>query len=730
MKQVFLSGKGEVEVFDVPIPGRIPNAALVKTAFSLISTGTEGSAVSSRGGWLGVLEKAVQSQNRIHQIWSMAKNDGIGSAWEAVHRKLNDYVPIGYSCAGQVVEINGSESSIKPGDFVACMGAGFANHSEYVVVPTNLISVIPREVSCEEAAFGAIASIAIQGIRRLELSPGEWVGILGLGLIGQITAQLLTAMGYRCVGLDLLPQRAAKAKELAGIDDAWSIDSGDSLGRALSLTNGNGLDGMIICASSKSSHPVNLAFDLCRKRGRVSLVGDIGLELAREKMYQKELELRMSTSYGPGRYDEKYEVRGQDYPLPYVRWTEGRNLGFVLDLLCREKIRFRPLISNVFPVDRAKEGYAQIKKGDPDTYGVLIKYGTEEQKQNGFLDGSSIRYRKQIARPRSSAFVKNGMIRLGIIGCGSFVRNVHIPNLRRLSKRYQVAGISSRTGASAAIIAKREGYETATSDHRIILDDPSTDAVLIATRHATHAQHILDALDAGKHVFVEKPMCITMEEGERIVAKAAEKDLVVRVGFNRRFSPYLNLMKEEVGQTGARMFFGRVNIGSISSDWSNTPEEGGRLLGEGVHFFDLCNWFIGQEIESVHSAIAGERKNTNPNVMVQIQYVGGCSAQILYTSLGNVLAGKEYFEAHGNSRSVIMDNFQSIKVYGGKDRSSRQDRGDKGHLAELEEFAAAIHGSTYPIFGADAVAGLIATEIALKAYSGIKTHVTLVENTR
>lgn len=727
MKQVFLSGKGEVEVFDVPVPGRIPHAALIKNACSLISTGTEGSAVSARGGWLGVLEKAVQSQNRIHQVWNMARRDGIATTWEAVHRKLNDYVAIGYSCAGKVVEINASGSAIKPGDLVACMGGDFANHSEYVVVPTNLISVIPAEVSCDEAAFGAIASIAIQGIRRLELSPGEWVGVMGLGLIGQITVQLLAAMGYRCVGIDLLPQRAAKAREFAGIDDAWGIGEGDSKERVQYLTDGIGLDGMIICASSKNSHPVNLAFDLCRKKGRVSLVGDVGLELLRSKMYQKELELRMSTSYGPGRYDDNYEIRGQDYPLPYVRWTERRNLEFVLDLLRRKKMSLRSLISHIYPVDRAKEGYAQIKKGDHDTYGVLIKYGEDGGESSRSLGGSFIKYRETVVQQKVSVSGQSGTVGLGIIGCGGFIKNVHIPNLRRLSRIYRVRGISSRTGASAAMIAKREGYETAASDHRILLEDQSIDAVLIATRHATHAPLVLEALEAGKHVFVEKPMCITVEEGEQVVAKAAEKGLIVRVGFNRRFSPYLGLMKQEIGDTGTRMFFGRINIGSISNDWSNTPEEGGRLLGEGVHFFDLCNWFMGEAIESVSSAIAGARRNTNPNVMVQIQYAGGSSAQILYTSLGNPLAGKEYFEAHGNGRTVMMDDYQSIKVFGGKDRSNRQFRGDKGHLAGLEEFAAAIQGRSYPIAGADAEAGLVATEIALKAYSSMKACTSRME---
>ncbi|MEW5961604.1 MAG: zinc-binding alcohol dehydrogenase, partial [Chloroflexota bacterium] len=299
MKQVFLSGKGEIEVFEVPVPGRLSNAVLVKNAFSLISTGTEAAAVSRRGGWLGVVEKAMHSRDRVQQVWDLARTQGLPKTWEMVRHKLDDYTAPGYSCAGQVIEVAHEGMPFRPGDLVACIGTGFATHSEYVVAPLNLVAPIPNGVDCTEGAFGALASIAMQGIRRLELSPGEWVGVVGLGLIGQITVQLLVGLGYRVVGLDLSPRRAARARELAKIE-AWSADEADSLHQVQRLTQGYGLDGVIICAASQSDQPINLAFDLCRQRGRVSLVGDVGLHLNRAKMYQKELELRISCSYGPG----------------------------------------------------------------------------------------------------------------------------------------------------------------------------------------------------------------------------------------------------------------------------------------------------------------------------------------------------------------------------------------------------------------------------------------------
>ena len=711
MKQVFLSGKGEIAVFDVPVPGHLPNAVLVRNAFSLISTGTEGTAISRRGSWFGVFEKAMKSHNRVQQVWQLARSQGISKTWDMVRRKLEDYVALGYSCAGMVVEVGCEDLSVRAGDLVACMGGGVATHSEYVVVPANLMAPIPKGVACSEAAFGALACIALQGIRRLEMRAGEWIGVLGLGLIGQIAVQLLVRMGYRAIGIDLLSQRAAKAQELAGID-AWSSEDVDSIYRVNELTNGYGLDGVIVCAATQSNHPINLAFDLCRKRGRVSLIGDVGLNLVRAKMYQKEIELRMSCSYGPGRYDDDYEFKGLDYPYPYVRWTEKRNLEYVLDLLERGELKLASLISHRCPVEKAAEGYARIKKGDPETYGVLLDYGALPETQISVSQEMFTVRHPARASSRRCAAPAGDVIRIGIIGTGSFAKNVHIPNLTRLSSSFRIVGLASRTGRTAEVIARKESIPLATSDYRVLLDDSEVDAILITTRHAIHGRLVMEALEAGKHVFVEKPMCITVGEGEQIVAKADEVGLIVRVGFNRRFSPYINTLRQAVGTKGSRMLLCRVNIGPLQNDWSNTPEEGGRLLGEGVHFFDLCNWFMGQEPISVSAVVAGDIVQTNPNVMVQIQYADSCTAQILYTALGHPGAGKEYFEAFGNGRTVICDDYRIVRVFGSSIKISKKHRGDKGHLAELEEFAAAIRGNSYPVEGADARAGLLATWMA------------------
>jgi threonine dehydrogenase-like Zn-dependent dehydrogenase len=332
MKQAFSSGKGEVRVFDVPVPGRLRDGVLVRNAFSVISSGTEGAEVSSRGGILGVYEQARSSRDKVNKAWNLVLTQGVKTAYEKVQDKLADFKVMGYTGAGTAVEVENESMPYKPGDRVACMGAGLANHAEYVAVPKNLVVPIPDGVAFEEASFAALGCIALQGIRRLELTPGERIGVIGLGLIGQISIRILKALGYEAFGIDLEEVKAGKAREVEGVS-AWSTVSVDSVARIMDATDGMGLDGVVIAAAAKSNEPVNQAFDLCRKRGRVSLVGDVGLGLDRSKMYRKEIELRLSCSYGPGRYDADYEMAGRDYPFAYVRWTERRNLELFLSLL-------------------------------------------------------------------------------------------------------------------------------------------------------------------------------------------------------------------------------------------------------------------------------------------------------------------------------------------------------------------------------------------------------------
>ncbi len=716
MKQVFLSGKGEIEVFDVPIPGRMHDSVLVRNAFSVISSGTEGASVSEHGGLLGLYEKARSSKDVAGKVWKLVETKGYKNAWNQIWNKVSDYSVMGYSSSGWIVEADSNRIPFKPGERVACMGAGLANHSEYVVIPKNLFVPLPDKVSLEEASFAALGCIALQGIRRLESTPGEKIGVLGLGLIGQICVQMLHALGHETYGIDVSEERATKAAETAGIL-AWSSSITDSTSKILELTKGIGLDGVIVCAATTHDEPINLAFDLCRKRGRVSLVGDVGLCLQREKMYEKEIELRMSCSYGPGRYDPDYEMSSHDYPIAYVRWTERRNLELFLQMLSTSRLNLKPLVSAQRNFEQAPEAYANLKKGDPNTYAVLFDYGP----LNGQSEESHLKPGRTIRYSQSTKIAGGRRIRLGLIGIGGHTKEVHIPNLRKMGDLFVVQGIASRSGASAGIAALKNGAAIATSDHRELFASKEIDAILIATRHRTHATFVKDALDAGKHVFVEKPMTLTLEDAEDIVRKSDETGLIVRVGFNRRFSPYLNALRKTVGTSGLRMFSVRVNTGILPGDWSNTPEEGGRILGEAVHFFDLSNWFMGHEPVFINATFAGEETIIDPNLTVQIRYPDGSTAQIIYTALGDAQMGKEYFEAFGNGRAARTDDFKNFVTYEGVESVPRRQRGNKGHAMELQEFAAAIRGEKFPIGGADARAGMVATWMALNCYKSEKT---------
>ncbi len=721
-----MSGAGQIDVFDVPVPLRLRDSVLVRNAYSLISSGTEGAAVTRRAGLLGLYEKAMGSKDRIHQAWQLAQDQGYARAMEIIRHKLADHTPMGYSCAGEVVEVDHAHMPYRVGDHVACMGAGLANHAEYVAVPRNLVARIPDGVPMSAASFAALGCIAIQGIRRLELTPGEWVGVIGLGLVGQICVRALAAMGYSVVGTDLSAERARVASNVPGVD-AWASPDTDSVARVLDRTAGRGLDGVVVCAATESHAPVNLAFDLCRVRGRVSVVGDVGLGLDRSRMYAKELELRLSCSYGPGRYDNQYEIQGHDYPYGYVRWTEGRNLAYFLDLLARGAVDVGPLITATYPVSEAREAYLRVKSGDASTYGVLFDYGAA-------TSGPETTAPRRIEFPRASVPGATGTasadppLRIGLIGVGGFAKAVHIPNLRRLPGLFRIRAVASRSGGTAGVVARKIGAEMATSDYSDVLADRAIDAVIISTRHASHGRIIIDALEAGKHVFVEKPMTTTVEDGQAVLAAAERAGRIVRVGFNRRFSPYLRAMRQAVGTLGPCMISVRVNVGAVGGHWSNTAEEGGRFLGEGVHFFDLCNWFVGEEPEAVCAMFCGDNEVTNPNGEVLVRYPDGSTAHITYTALGHAGMGKEYIEVFRNGRAAVCDDFRTLRCFGGRAAAGRGARGDKGQLEELKEFAAAVRGRPHPVAGADARAGLVATWLAVSSYQSARTRAWIIRD--
>jgi len=708
VKQVFLTGRGKVEILDVPVPSRLVDSVLVRNACSLISTGTESAAVTSRTGVLGFYEKVVSSRERVNQVWDLARRHGLAYTWDLVHRKLQELTAIGYSSAGYVVEVDHGGVSFAVGDRVACMGAGFASHAEYAVVPKNLVTRIPKGVSFEAASFGALGCVALQGVRRLELTAGERVGVVGLGLVGQLCVRLLDAMGYQVFGIDLRPARAAQAAEVNGVT-AWALGEVDSLRRVEELTAGHGLDGVIVCAATASDEPINLAFDLCRSQGKVSVVGDVGLRLSRSKMFAKELELRMSRSYGPGRYDPAYELDGHDYPVGYVRWTEARNLEYFLRLLASRRLELGSLVSARFPVDEAEAAYALVKRGDDRTQGVIFDYAAPS-----IPDRHSDVQARTLRATAPLTGLGSRRIRLGLIGVGGYAKGVHIPNLLRMRDTIEIAGISSRSAAGMAEGARLTGARIVTSEYHELLTERNIDAVLVATRHASHGRIVLDALKASKHVFVEKPLATDVDTARAVADLATMSGLVVRVGFNRRFAPWIRRLQYVLGVDGARMLTCRVDIGRIEGDWSNTAEEGGRFLGEGVHFFDLFNWLIRAEPATILASAGGPAGVTNPNMGVIVRYKDGSTAQLIYTVLGDASLGKECYEAFGNGRSTRLDDVGGSGGEGLLTRLVR--RSDASRRAILEEFGAAIRGDSRSVAGADARAGLIATWMALAAH--------------
>ena len=699
MKQVFLSGKGQIELFDVPVPGRLNGSILVRNSHSLISAGTEGAAITSKDGVNGLYEKFMNSRDRFGQVWEMVQKQGFAETASLIQNKLNDYTPLGYSSAGMVVEVDSDNLGFSAGQRVACMGAGFANHAEYVVVPKHLITPLPASVGYEQAAFASIACIAMQGIRRLELSPGERIAIVGLGLIGQIALKLATAMGYEVYGVDVDDQRVRHAKENCSAIEVINSSLDNSISVIQKCTGSRGVDGVVICASTKIDSLINDAFEMCRQRGRVSVVGDIGLGLERAKMYAKELEVRLSCSYGLGRYDADYELLGRDYPLPFARWTEQRNLEYFVRLLEGGKIDLSDLISATVDVQNAKNAYAKIKSKDSNVFGVLLDYKLPETRRLNRAD-----YTLEFEGSR----VSTNRLRMGFVGVGAYAKNVHLPNVRKI-KNAEIFAVASRSGGSASVAAKKFGCAYATSDASEIIQDPNVDALVVSTRHSSHAGFVLAGLKARKHVFVEKPLALTTSDCLDIVREQKLARKLVRVGFNRRFSPMLKKMKNAIGQ-GQKLFNVRVNVGPVTEHWSNTEQEGGRLLGEGVHFFDLANWVMDGEPETVSCHFLGSASETNPNASITISYSCGSVANISYSTIGSTAQGKEYFELSGNSRGVAVDDYKKIQSYGCNARLDRKDRNNKGQLNAMLDFILTAEGRRHSD-GADVMAGLLATAI-------------------
>jgi len=666
MKQVF-SRRGGLVVDEVPAPIVGLGQVLVENRFSLISSGTEGAAIASSKEPL--VKKAVDNPDLVRAVVDMAFTRGVIETGRVDQEPLGQYLALGYSCSGVVVEVGEKVGGFKVGDRVACAGAGYASHAEFVVVPKNLVAKIPSKVSFEDAAFSTLGAIALQGVRRAGPTIGETFVVVGLGLLGQLTVQILKSNGCRVVGVDIDDGRIALSKKM-GVDKSFIAKDKNLVERILRETGGVGADGVIVCASSKESSIINQAFSMCRRKGRVVLVGAVGLDLNRDDMYKKELDFFISTSYGPGRYDHTYEQKGIDYPIGYVRWTEQRNLEAFLQLISRGNVNVGQLAEKTYGVGDALKAYDFLLKGKNKPLAVLLSYSPKN------------RHTKIEIRKTKS---KKGVINVGVIGAGSFAKGFHLPNLSRI-KDYKIRAIADALPSNAKNTAKSCKADYATTDFSEIINDKKIDMVLVATRHNLHAQIAIDAAGEGKHVFVEKPMALTEKQMNKVIKVVKRSDVCYSVGFNRRYAPFSVKMKEFFNDSEEPFVVTyRVNAGSLPHDhWAVDPVEGGgRIIGEGCHFLDYFNWLVGQKPVNIMAVGPSEE-----DVNAVIKYRDGSAASLIYTALGHQSMSKERLEVFRAGRVAVIDDYKSLQL----NEKTFKSRQDKGQYTELVEFAKKIKG--------------------------------------
>jgi predicted dehydrogenase/threonine dehydrogenase-like Zn-dependent dehydrogenase len=690
MKQVVQHYRsGVLEVQEVPPPSLQPGGLLVANSASLISAGTEKSTVHLAQKSLA--GKAMERPDLVRKILGKIRKEGVVDTLRMVLERLETPAALGYSCAGTVLDLGKQVVGFSTGDRVACAGQNYASHAEVVMVPKNLCVKVPEGVEFEEAAFVTLGAIALQGVRQTEARLGERIAVIGLGLLGQLTVQLLKAAGCSVLASDLDPSKLNLARGL-GADVAAGPD--DLLHAAAEFSEGYGVDAVLLTASTKENRPVEIAGAIARRKGRVVVVGAVGMTLPREPYYKKELELRLSTSYGPGRYDREYEEKGHDYPYGYVRWTERRNMEAFLALLQQKKIDVRRLITHRFPIEKGEEAYQLMMEGREPYLGIVVTYpsaqGTPQKRSDRFI----------LLRSSNRATA----LQLGIIGAGNHVRDRLLPALKAIDT-VSIHAVCTGTGLHAKAVAEKTGAAYCTSDYREVLKDDAVKAVLIGTRHHDHGPMVLEALRAGKHVFVEKPLCLTEEELEEITSLYAEKaneGLQLMVGFNRRFSSHMMEAKRffQDRKNPLVMLF-RVNAGAIPFEhWIQDPEVGGgRIVGEACHFVDFMQALCGAMPLSVHARRIGRHRSgiTDDQSLLSFTFGDGSIGTILYTAGGDPALGKERFEAFGDGKALVIDDFIRSEFYaGGKKRLFKTGRQEKGFQAEMARFVETVASGSGP----------------------------------
>jgi predicted dehydrogenase len=684
MKQVVQDIRnGKTEVIDVPAPTVMDGAVLVRTAASVVSAGTERTLAAFAGKTLA--GKAAERPDLVRQVIDKVRREGLLTTIEAVQNRLDQPMPLGYSSAGVIVQVGAGVIDLHPGERVACAGGGHAVHAEFASVPRNLVASVPAPVSAEAAAFATLGSIALHGFRLADVSVGSRVAVIGLGLLGQLALRVVRAAGCHAFGVDISPRRVDFARQ-GGFEAA---QRGEANAAGGGVSQGKGFDAVLICADTEDSDPVVLAGELARDRGAVVAIGAVGMDIPRRSYYQKELSLRVSRSYGPGRYDPMYEETGVDYPPGYVRWTEGRNLAAFLAMVADGLLDPVELITHRFDVAQAAQAYDLIQGPQREqALGIVLQYPSASDSA-------------PVGRIETGRQAAAGEVRLGAIGAGNYAGNVLFPKLRGLP-HLSLVGLASARGLSSVDAARRFGFSYAASDADQLLSDGAINTIAVLTRHNLHAEQVIAALAAGKHVFCEKPLAITFTELEQVQLAAAAADRLLTVGFNRRYAPLMRSLRgffEPV--QGPLMMHYRVNAGPLPADhWLLDPSiGGGRIVGEGCHFVDALTYLCGSiPVQVAAAGVGGEQQHQN--VGLTLKFDDGSVGTVSYVAVGDPSMGKERLEVFGGGRSAVLDDFRRLTTWVGGRRGGQRAwlRQDKGHRGLWMAFVGAItDGGPAPI---------------------------------
>ncbi len=671
---------GKMEILEVPFPALNKGYILVRNHYSVISAGTEGKTVTdARKGYMA---KAKSRKKEVKQVIEMIKTNGLLPTYKVVMNKLEAPSPLGYSTAGEVIAVGDGVTNFKVGDFVACGGDG-AYHAEVVSVPVNLAVKVSENVDLRQAAFSTLAAIAIQGIRQADLKLGENCLIIGMGIIGQLTYKILETAGIFPIGIDISEQTVNQARN-SGIEKVYNRYQEGLEDIILAHATGNGVDAIIITAGTSSLDPVEFAGKVARKKAKVVIVGAVPTGFSRENYYKKELELKMSMSYGPGRGDINYEEKGIDYPIGYVRWTEKRNMQSFVDLLSSKRLDISKLISHTFKLEESSQAYDMILSRKEPFSGILIEYDVDKKLE------------RKISLNKNK--IQSEFPNVGFIGAGSFAQGLLLPNMKGLCN---LVGVATARGNTARYVGEKYSFSYLADNGEQIINDKNINTVFIATRHNLHSEFVIKAIKKNKHIFVEKPLAMNEEELKEIKKfydNSERKHLMV--GFNRRFSPAVKILKQYLSDEQPKSILIRINSGILPiNHWVNDTEiGGGRIIGEACHFIDLAMFLSGSPIISVSAESMQDPNNLNNTVVVNLKMENGSVASINYFSNGNKSLHKEFIEVFIGGTVAQIDDFKTLTIFGSKKKKYKFKGQDKGHAEELKQFLNSIkEGRNCPI---------------------------------